>query len=99
MIDLQAYKTNVIDLCEKHNVDHLYLFGSAVSGNFNAASDVDFLVLFRQMDLHNYFSNYSDLKQQLEILFKRKVDLLEEQTIKNPVLKKSIERTKVLVYG
>ncbi len=35
----------------------------------------------------------------LENLFGREVDLLEEQTIKNPYLKKNVDATKTLIYG
>ena len=38
-------------------------------------------------------------KYALENLFGREVDLLEEQTIKNPYLKKNVDATKTLIYG
>ena len=43
--------------------------------------------------------NYFDFKYALENLFGREVDLLEEQTIKNPYLKKNVDATKTLIYG
>jgi len=46
-----------------------------------------------------YFDNYMDLKENLENLFSRKVDLVEIQTLKNPILKRSINRDKVIIYG
>jgi hypothetical protein len=51
------------------------------------------------MDLAKYFQNYMELKENLESLFGRKVDLLEEQTLKNPILIKSINKSKELIYG
>ena len=45
------------------------------------------------------FDNFFDFKYALENLFGRKVDLLEEQTIKNPYLKKNVDATKTLIYG
>jgi predicted nucleotidyltransferase len=86
-------------LCSKHNVEKMYLFGSALNANFNPNSDIDFLVKFKNMDLSNYFDNYLDLKDKLEDLFDRKVDLVEEQTLKNPILINSINKTKALIYG
>ena len=38
-------------------------------------------------------------KYSLEDLFGREVDLLEEQTIKNPYLKKNLDATKMLIYN
>jgi predicted nucleotidyltransferase len=40
-----------------------------------------------------------DLKVNLEKLLGRKIDLLEEQTLKNPILINSINKSKALIYG
>lgn len=86
-------------LCETHNVDKLYLFGSATTTNFNEDSDIDFLVKFKPFDLKLYFLNYLDFKTKLKELLRREIDLLEEQTLKNPYLISSIEENKELIYG
>ena len=49
--------------------------------------------------MEDYFDNYFDFKYSLEDLFGREVDLFEEQTIKNPYLKKNVDATKALIYG
>ncbi len=77
----------------------MYLFGSALNSNFNAKSDIDFLVKFKSIELSQYFENYMNFKESLKKLFGRDVDLLEEQTLKNPILINAINRTKELVYG
>lgn len=86
-------------LCQKHKVRKLFVFGSILSNNFNDKSDVDFVVDFEKVDLNDYADNYFDLKTALEKLLKRPVDLLENQAIRNPFLKQSIDSTKKLVYG
>ena len=86
-------------LCNIYNVDKMYLFGSALTSNFNEKSDIDFLVKFKPIELSQYFENYIDFKQNLQSLFGREVDLLEEQTLRNPILIKSINRSKELIYG
>lgn len=86
-------------LCEKHKVEKMYLFGSALRPDFNGKSDIDFLVRFKPIDLADYFTNYMGFKENLKSLLGREVDLLEEQTLKNPVLIKSINKSKKLVYG
>ncbi|MFN3641260.1 MAG: nucleotidyltransferase family protein [Flavobacterium sp.] len=86
-------------LCKLHKVGSLYLIGSAVGANFHKNSDVDFLIKFENIALSDYFNNYFTLKEKLEELFKRKVDLVEEQTLKNPILIQSINSSKELVYG
>jgi predicted nucleotidyltransferase len=86
-------------LCVIHHVEKMYLFGSALTSNYNSDSDIDLLVKFKNIELSEYFNNYFNLKENLISLFGRKVDLLEEQTLKNPILIKSINNSKQLVYG
>jgi len=97
LIEKNIKKIN--ELCEKHNVSELYVFGSIVTPNFNKESDVDFLVDFDQIDVFNYADNYFDLKFALEYILKKKIDLLEKKALKNPYLKKSIDSSKKLIYG
>lgn len=89
----------IIALCKKHKVKRLFVFGSILTGRFNDESDVDLLVDFKKTEISDYFTNFFDFKYSLEDLFGREVDLLEEQTIQNPYLKKSVDATKALIYG
>ena len=89
----------VSDLCKQHKVKNMYLFGSILTNKFSPESDIDLLVNFGDVNLYHYFDNYMELKDGLEQLFNRPVDLLEEQTVKNPVLRRSIEQNKKLIYG
>jgi predicted nucleotidyltransferase len=93
---------NMVDLkrlCVLYNVDKMYLFGSVLNSSFNEKSDIDLLVKFKSMELSNYLDNYIGFKENLEVLFGREVDLVEEQTLRNPVLIKSINKSKSLIYG
>jgi predicted nucleotidyltransferase len=40
-----------------------------------------------------------NFKENLKKLLGRDIDLLEEQTLKNPILINSINKTKELIYG
>ena len=86
-------------LCTMYNVEKMYLFGSVLNSNFNKESDIDLLVKFKSIELSKYFDNYMDFKENLEKLFGREVDLVEEQTLRNPILIKSINKSKELIYG
>mgnify|MGYP000396700866 FL=1 len=86
-------------LCTLYNVEKMYLFGSILNANFNKESDIDFLVKFKAIEISTYFDNYMDFKERLEKLFGREVDLVEEQTLKNPILINSINKSKELIYG
>ena len=89
----------LLDICQQHKIVSLYLFGSANTEQFDNESDIDLLVTFGEVDLFNYFDNYIELKENLERIFERKIDLIEEKTVKNPVLRRSIDRNKTLIYG
>ena len=91
-------REKLIELCEDHRVRQLYLFGSILTDRFLDSSDVDILVQFREIELEQYFDNYMDFKEKLEELFKRQVDLVENQAIRNPIFRQVVDREKLLVY-
>lgn len=86
-------------LCETHKVKELFLFGSILNEKFTSESDVDFLIQFEGVDLDNYFNNYMDFKENVEKLLNRKIDLVENQAIKNPIFRKVVDNQKQLIYG
>ena len=65
------------NLCKKHQVRELFVFGSVLTPGFSEESDVDFLVDFLEINLHSYADNYFDFKEELETLLHRPVNLLE----------------------
>jgi len=87
------------DLCDKHKVARLFVFGSVLSDKFRKSSDIDLIVDFQDIDLYEYADNYFDLKFALQKILKRNVDLLEDKAISNPYLRKSIDSSKQLLYG
>lgn len=90
---------NIKALCDRYNVAQLFVFGSILTDSFNESSDIDFLVGFRGIDLVDYADNYFNLKDSLESLLNRQVDLLEDSAIKNPFFRQSIDSSKQLIYG
>lgn len=90
---------SIKSICSQHYVDTLYLFGSHARGEQNSPSDIDLMVNFKVVPKKQYFENFLSLKNQLESLLKKPVDLLEAQTLKNPVLLRTINKDKLLVYG
>jgi len=99
MIIIEQNINKVRKLCKNHNVSKLYLFGSATCKKFSKESDIDLLVSFKEFDLAEYFENYINLKENLSEIFQRDIDLVEEQTLKNPILINSINKNKELIYG
>lgn len=91
----------IFDLCRKHRVKTLSVFGSILTDRFNDDSDVDLLVNFDTTDHEkwDYVRNYFDLRDGLEALFDRKVDLIEDGNNLNPLFKALVDRKKRLIYG
>ena len=89
LIELNIEKIKV--LCANHKVNKLFVFGSVLKEAFTNESDIDLVVDFDKLDLYDYADNYFDLKDQLESIFNRPVDLLEEKGIRNPFLRKQID--------
>jgi hypothetical protein len=88
----------LIELCKRHKVKELYIFGSILTPRFSDSSDIDFLVQFENIDILEYADNYFDFKEKLEKLLGREIDLLENQAIRNPIFRMILDRDKKLVY-
>jgi len=99
MIFFGSYKKQLADLCSQYHVKRLFAFGSVLSDKFGEQSDVDLIVDFDKQSVNDHFLNYFGFKYSLEEVFQRKVDLMEEQPIRNSYLRKNIENSKVLLYG
>jgi predicted nucleotidyltransferase len=88
----------VRDLCRKYNVRKLEIFGSAVGENFNAKSDVDFIVEFAPMHWKNHADSFWGMWDDLKTLYNREVDLLEKETIENPYFLASIAASRKVIF-
>lgn len=95
---IDKYNSQLISLCEKHNVNELSVFGSILTNKFNQDSDVDFVVDFKDVERNVYADNYFNFKKSLENLFNRKIDLLEKIALKNPYFIQVLNDTKKVVY-
>src|SRR3990167_7631089 len=91
---------DLAEICKKHGVRRLALFGSAASDSFDpASSDLDFLVEFQPLSPAQHADHYFGLQEDLERLFGVPVELVEPGPIRNPYFRQAIEETQVLVYA
>jgi uncharacterized protein len=86
-------------LCPQFYVKDLYAFGSVIGESFTDRSDVDLLVSFAGVPMLDFADNYFDFREALEQIVVRKVDLVIEKTLTNPVLIRSINKTKQPIYA
>ena len=101
MIDvIDKHREQIAALCERFGVRRLEVFGSAASGSFDPErSDVDFLLDFGAGYDPTLFARYFDLKEALEKLLGRNVDLVMLGALKNPYFIESVNRTRKPVYA
>jgi predicted nucleotidyltransferase len=101
MLDLFTSKQKEIaEICRKHHVQRLLVFGSAVRRDFDQErSDLDLRVEFEPIPIETYADNYFDLRDALIHLFGRDIDLISSKTIRNPFFREELEATQVLVYA
>lgn len=90
----------IITLCKKHNVTSIALFGSAANNTMTNDSDIDFLVQFSDsLDVLDYADNYFLFLNGLELITGKKIDLISVKSLKNPILKEEINRSKIELYA
>ncbi|HVT17799.1 MAG TPA: nucleotidyltransferase domain-containing protein [Thermoanaerobaculia bacterium] len=88
-------------LCKLHGVKRLEVVGSAAREvDFDPArSDVDFLVEFEPGRLPTTLRGFFGFREALEQTVGRPVDLLMLDAVRNPYVKASLERNRLLLYA
>lgn len=95
---LDVSKSKIKAFCIKWNVQELSVFGSAVRQDFHPESDIDILVSFFP-DFHIGLWEFADMRDELEALFKRRVDLLAKEALRNPFRRESILTNREILYA
>ncbi len=96
---LDAHLADIPQLCRRYGVSRLELFGSATSDASDPQrSDLDFLVEF-DADSSGLFDRYFGLKESLEALYGRPVDLVTAGSMRNPYFVEAVNRSRQLVHA
>jgi uncharacterized protein len=85
-------------LCRKWQVRELALFGSVLREDFSPESDVDVLVMFDPEAAWSLW-DLIRMREELESLLGRKVDLVEKEAIRNPFRRRRILDSHQVVYA
>lgn len=101
MIDLiHSNRRALTELCDRSGARRLDVFGSAARGDFDPArSDLDFIVEFDALPPAQYAKAYFELKEGLESLFERPVDLVTVPALINPYYKQRVTSESCNVYA
>jgi uncharacterized protein len=97
---IEMRRGEIAELCGRFHVNSLDVFGSAARGSdFDPAkSDVDLLVTYLPGHPPG-MAAYQDLRDALEALLGRQVDLVMEAAIENPFIRAGIHRCRQAIYA
>ncbi|MBI2172976.1 MAG: nucleotidyltransferase family protein [Candidatus Aenigmarchaeota archaeon] len=92
--DMAMIKKTVVPILRQHDVKKAALFGSYARGTVKKTSDIDILIDIRK-DIS--LLDFVGIKLELEKALKRRVDLVEYDTVK-PLIREKIlkEQVKIL---
>ncbi len=98
---VESKRVEVAAACRRHGVERLDLFGSTAGVSFDPdSSDLDFIVSFERREPPGLFSRYFGLKEDLEALFERNVDLVMEGALrKDPSFAAGVRESLVSTTG
>lgn len=96
---IAQHAERIAELCRRHHVRRLELFGSAARGEAQAGSDYDFLVEFENLPAGGYTESYFGLLEGLQTLLGTPVDLVVERAIRNPYFRRAIEADRRQLYA
>lgn len=95
---IEIPKDKLADFCHRWKVAELALFGSVLREDFSAASDIDVLVTFAPDAQHSLF-DLVDMREELQVIFGREVDLVEKAGLRNPFRRHAILKSLEVVYA
>ena len=95
--EIDSRRAEVAAICAKLGVRRLELFGSGTRSA--SPRDLDFLVDLGDRPPAEYSAAYFALREQLEALFARPVDLVTPPGLANPYFRQRVEQEKTLLYA
>ncbi|HOK66687.1 MAG TPA: nucleotidyltransferase family protein [Anaerohalosphaeraceae bacterium] len=98
MVAIPLPTESISRICRQFHVREMALFGSVLRQDFRPDSDIDILVTFDPQARIDLF-DLAQLKESLEELFGRPVDLVEKAAVRNPFRKKQIFGQLEVIYA
>ncbi len=97
---IEQHRSEVATLCRRAGARRLDAFSSAIRADFDpATSDLDFLVELDDLAPAAYAQAYFTLKEGLESLFGRPVDLVTGSSLANPYFRDRITAERQTIYA
>jgi predicted nucleotidyltransferase len=91
-------RKKIAEFCKRWSITEFSVFGSVLRDDFRPDSDVDVLVSI-DPKAHIRLFELINMQLELENMFKRPVDLVEKDGLRNPYPRREILRTAQVVYA
>jgi len=95
---MEVDRPKIVEFCSRWKIAEFSLFGSVLSGDFGPDSDVDVLVGF-EPDIPWSLFDWVDMKEELEAILGREVDLVEKSGLRNPFRRSEIMKNRRVIYA
>jgi uncharacterized protein len=98
---IEEHRPQIIALCREFGVTRLEIFGSAATGDFDPErSDIDFLVEYPPgYEFGHWATRYFELKERLEALLGRPVDLVMASAMRKPWFIEAVNESRQVLYA
>lgn len=97
---IDPLRERIAESCRRYRVRRLDVFGSSVREDFDSQrSDVDFLVEFADASPEGAADRYFSLRDSLQAVVGRPVDLVVRNAVRNPYFLEAIAREQRNVYA
>ena len=91
-------RKKIAEFCKRWSIIEFSVFGSVLREDFRPDSDIDVLVSI-DPKAHIGLFEIAQMQIELENLFKRSVDLVEKEGLRNPYRRREILSTAQLIYA
>lgn len=88
----------IAEFCRHWQINRMSIFGSALREDFRPDSDVDVLVVFDETARWSLF-DLMRAQGELEVIFGRKIDLVEKKAVRNPFRRQHILSHHEVIYA
>jgi predicted nucleotidyltransferase len=95
---LGATPEQIAAFCRRWQIAELALFGSVVRDDFRPDSDIDVMVDFAP-GVHIDLWDFVQIKDEMQELFGREVDMVQRGAVRNPFRRHSINRDLTVLYA
>jgi hypothetical protein len=96
-VDIESRRADIARICVRLGVRRLELFGSGTRSS--SPRDLDFLADLGDRPPAQYAQAYFALREELEKLFAKPVDIVTPSGLANPYFRQRVEQEKTLLYA